>query len=271
MVAYRRVIAPLATATERQSDRGTLRPFPVTGVVRVREVSFAYGDRQVLSGLSVEMVPGTTTALVGATGSGKSTLLKLIMRLYDFEGGSIELDGHDVRTIERAYLRAQIGVVTQDTFLFDGSVKDNLLLAAPGATDAELFAALRAAGAEEFIAQLPGGVDAQLGEQGARLSGGQRQRLSIARALLKNARVVIFDEATSHVDNKTEAVIYEGVREQLRDRTVIVVAHRLSTVQHADQICVLKEGVIVERGAHAELLDKNGEYALLWRLQLGLS
>jgi ATP-binding cassette subfamily B protein len=213
--------------------------------------------------------PGETHAIVGSTGAGKSTVVKLLLRLYDTGTGRIALDGVDVRNVPLAELRRAVGYVGQDVFLFQGTVRENLAYGRPDASDAELERAARLAEAHDFIAELPDGYDTIVGERGQKLSGGQRQRLSIARAILKDPPLLVLDEATSAVDNETEAAIQRSLELVGRDRTVIVIAHRLSTVRHADRIHVLEAGRIVESGTHDELLGDRGMYAALWRIQTG--
>jgi ATP-binding cassette subfamily B protein len=203
------------------------------------------------------------------TGAGKSTVVKLLLRLYDVTAGRVALDGVNVRDVPLAELRRAIGYVGQDVFLFQGTVRENLAYGRPDAGDPELERAARLAGAADFIAELPDGYDTVVGERGQKLSGGQRQRLSIARAILKDPPVLVLDEATSAVDNETEAAIQRSLELIGRDRTVIVIAHRLSTIRHADRIHVLEAGRIVESGSHDELLAERGLYAALWRIQTG--
>jgi ATP-binding cassette, subfamily B, bacterial len=260
-------------------------PAPVLGAVRFESVRFAYrpppssdtignGDadrrpRHVLDGFDLVVQPGETHAIVGATGAGKSTVVKLLLRLYDANAGRIALDGIDVRTVPLAELRRAVGYVGQDVFLFQGTVRENLAYGRPDAGDAELERAARLAEAHDFIVELPEGYGTVVGERGQKLSGGQRQRLSIARAILKDPAVLVLDEATSAVDNETEAAIQRSLELVGRDRTVIVIAHRLSTVRHADRIHVLEAGRIVESGTHDALLEERGLYAALWRIQTG--
>jgi ATP-binding cassette, subfamily B, bacterial len=260
-------------------------PAPVLGAVRFESVRFAYrpppssdtignGDadrrpRHVLDGFDLVVPPGETHAIVGATGAGKSTVVKLLLRLYDANAGRIALDGVDVRTVPLAELRRAVGYVGQDVFLFQGTVRENLAYGRPDAGDAELERAARLAEAHDFIVELPEGYGTVVGERGQKLSGGQRQRLSIARAILKDPAVLVLDEATSAVDNETEAAIQRSLELVGRDRTVIVIAHRLSTVRHADRIHVLEAGRIVESGTHDALLEERGLYAALWRIQTG--
>jgi ABC-type multidrug transport system fused ATPase/permease subunit len=233
-------------------------------------VTFEYErGMPVLSGVSLEAGAGRTVALVGPTGAGKSTLASLVPRFYDVTGGRILLDGVDVREMRLAALRRNVGLVPQDTFLFNGTIRENLRLGDRRASDEEVFAAARAANAHDFIMELPKGYDTLVGERGVRLSGGQKQRLSIARALLKDAPVLILDEATSSVDTETEAEIQDALRNLLRGRTAIVIAHRLSTVRDADQIAVLDEGGLVELGNHGELMARDGLYRRLHDTQLG--
>ncbi|MHA4819703.1 ABC transporter ATP-binding protein [Streptomyces aculeolatus] len=222
---------------------------------------------QVLHGVSFRAEPGRMVALVGSSGAGKSTIAQLIPRLYDTDGGAVRLGGVDVRDLSAASVRATLGMVTQDGHLFHESVRENLLLARPDASDADLWDALRKARLDELMAALPEGLDTVVGERGYRLSGGERQRLTIARLLLAEPRVVVLDEATAHLDSTSEAAVQEALAEALAGRTAVVIAHRLSTVRAADQILVVEEGRIVERGTHAELLAAGGRYEELYRTQ----
>jgi subfamily B ATP-binding cassette protein MsbA len=206
-------------------------------------------------------------ALVGQSGSGKSTIANLLTRFYDVNEGSIEIDGVDIKKFTKKSLRSQIGLVTQDSILFNNSIKNNLLIGNENATTDEIIEALKVANAWEFVTELPGGIDANIGDAGNSLSGGQKQRLSIARAVLKNAPIMILDEATSALDTESERLVQEALENMMKNRTSIVIAHRLSTIQNADQIIVMKQGKIVEQGKHQELLDKKGMYHKLVLMQ----
>ncbi|MBD3882533.1 ABC transporter ATP-binding protein [Phormidium tenue FACHB-886] len=243
----------------------------VQGEIWLQDVTFGYRDRlPVIQNLSLHIPAGKTTAIVGSTGSGKSTLVKLLLRLYDIQSGSITLDGIELRELQFADLRRAIGLVSQDVFLFHGTVIENITYGSPDATLSEAIAAAKIAEAHEFIEQLPQGYDTIVGERGQKLSGGQRQRIAIARAVLKNPPILILDEATSAVDNETEAAIQRSLERITQNRTTIAIAHRLSTIRNADRIYVMEYGQLVEQGTHEELLDRQGIYANLWRVQLGV-
>ena len=235
-------------------------------------VSFSYQPGvDVLKSVSCTVKPGKMLAIVGPTGSGKSTLLRLLLRHYDVDQGSILFNGKDIRQLDLRDLRGAIGVVGQDVYLFEGTVHDNVLYGRPDATAEELDDALRSSGATAFLADLPAGAESNVGERGQRLSGGQRQRIAIARALLKNAPVLALDEATSQLDYETEGIVQRSIHNSAQGRTLLVVAHRLSTIRHADEIIVLESGQICERGTHDDLIRSGGLYASLWRLQNGSS
>jgi len=248
------------------------KPFPAGAVtVRYENVEFAYAERrQVIHRINLVLPSGRITALVGHTGAGKSTIANLLMRYYDPTSGSITINDVPVDEIELNDLRTHIGVVSQDPFLFDSSVRDNLLLANNNASETDVVEALQGACAWDFVRNLPQGLDTFIGERGIRLSMGEKQRLTIARVLLKNPPLVILDEATSSVDTITERLIQEALDTLMKDRTVLVIAHRLSTVHRADQIVVLEEGEIIERGTHRELIEKQGHYHHLWNHQMDL-
>ena len=291
MASTRRILDLLAVdPTITDGDRAL--PRPLRGEVRFEDVRFAYGAgvrpgattdgrtdgatggpaptaRPVLDGFDLTVPAGETHAIVGSTGAGKSTVVKLLLRLYDSGEGRVSVDGVDVEDVPLVELRQAIGYVGQDVFLFQGTVRENLAYGRPDATDDELFRAARLAEAHDFITALPHGYDTVVGERGQKLSGGQRQRLSIARAILKDPAVLVLDEATSAVDNETEAAIQRSLELVGRGRTVIVIAHRLSTVRHADRIHVLESGRVVESGTHAALVAEAGLYAALWRIQTG--
>jgi len=241
----------------------------IIGDIRYENVSFSYADGlQALRHISFHAPPGTTTALVGATGAGKSTLVNLLVRFYEFDSGQIYVDDKPIREYDLRTLREAIGVVTQESFLFNGSIRENLLMGKPTATDAELWRAVDAGNAREFIERLPQGMESVVGERGVKLSVGEKQRLSIARALLKDPPILILDEATASVDTATERLIQEALEHLMANRTSIVIAHRLSTIVHADQILVLDHGRLIERGSHDELLALDQKYALLCRQSL---
>ncbi len=245
---------------------------PIQGDIYFRDVTFAYTDRQpVIEELSLHIPAGKTTAIVGATGSGKSTLVKLLLRLYEVQAGTIILDGVDLRELELQSLRRAIGWVNQDVFLFHGTVAENIAYGSFKATPAEVRAAAEIAEAHEFIQQLPQGYDTIVGERGQKLSGGQRQRLAIARAILKDPPILILDEATSAVDNETEAAIQRSLERITVGRTTIAIAHRLSTVRNAHCIYVMDHGKLVESGNHETLLKKHSIYASLWAIQTGVA
>jgi ATP-binding cassette, subfamily B, bacterial len=241
----------------------------VQGALRLENLVFAYGDTPTLHDITLDIPLGKTTAFVGSTGSGKSTLVKLLLRFYSAQGGRILLDGHDIEGLNLQDLRRAIGYVSQDTFLTDGTVAENIAYGVENASDEAVALAVRAAEATEFIAKLPLGFATRIGERGQKLSGGQRQRLALARAILKNPPILVLDEATSAVDNETEAAIQRSLEVVSRNRTTIVIAHRLSTVRQADCIHLMENGRIVESGTHEELIRLNGGYAALWRLQTG--
>jgi len=245
-------------------------PLRVTdGAVRFEHVDFSYEpNRQILFDVSFTIPAGRTIAVVGPSGSGKSTLARLLYRFYDVKSGRVTVDGQDLRAVQQASLRAAIGIVPQDTVLFNDSIEYNIAYGRPGATREEIIAAARLAQIHDFVASLPEGYDTPVGERGLKLSGGEKQRVAIARAILKNPRILIFDEATSALDSKSEKLIQAELAQISADRTTLTIAHRLSTIVDADQILVLERGRIVERGTHAELLTRAGAYARMWALQL---
>ncbi len=253
---------------EEESNVGKQTMTGIKQGIEFKDVHFSYrADREILKGVSFKVAMGRKLALVGNSGGGKTTVCSLIPRLYELDSGSILIDGVDIREFTLDSLRAQIAVVFQDSFLFQGSIRENITCAKPDATDEEIALALERAYLTDFIRSLPQGIDTQIGERGISLSGGQKQRISIARALIRNAPVVILDEATSALDNKSEKVVQQALDELMRGRTTIVIAHRLSTIRDADEILVINDGLIAERGTHEELLRRGGAYAALYRSQ----
>ncbi len=259
---------------EREEDRDPVRTIslPVLhGDIRFNDVSFSYEPgKPVLHGISFESLPGTVTALVGSSGSGKSTIISLLCGFHTATGGEVSADGNDLAHVKLATYRAQLGVVLQETFLFDGTIRENILFSRPEATEPQLMDACRIARVDEFAERFPEGYDTVVGERGVKLSGGQRQRLSIARAILADPRVLILDEATSSLDSESEALIQTGLNYLMQGRTTFVIAHRLSTIRRADQILVVEAGHIVERGTHEHLLALGGRYFELYTRQHGL-
>ena len=277
IAGFRRMDEVLATAPDIQDAPGAL-PLQVTeGAIEYRDVCFSYangeiaedgeGQRPVIDHMSLSIKPGETIALVGPSGGGKSTTCSLLPRFYDVTSGSILIDGQDVRAVTQHSLRSAIGLVQQDVYLFDGTLRDNIGYGRPGATDAEIEDAARKANIHEFIANLPQGYDTVVGERGSRLSGGQKQRVAIARVFLKNPAILILDEATSALDNESEEAVQESLERLAADRTTIIIAHRLSTIKNADEIATVERGHVVERGTHEELLARGGTYARYYRMQ----
>ena len=272
MASTSRVMNLLDTPITIHSGNIAVPREAINGGIKLENITFAYHQRKpVIKNLSLDIPPGQTIAIVGSTGSGKSTIVKLLLRFYEVKEGRITLDGRDIKDIFLADLRQAIGLVSQDVFLFHGTVRDNIAYGNSDESIANIISAAKIAEAHEFITNLPQGYDTIVGERGQKLSGGQRQRIAIARAVLKNPPILILDEATSAVDNETEAAIARSLEKITRDRTTIAIAHRLSTIRHSDCIYVLEFGQIVEQGTHEELLAKQGVYNNLWRVQTGES
>ena len=273
MAGFERVSEILAITPEIESPAQPVQPpEPIQGDIRFEHVGFGYqGDDLVLQDISLEVPAGSSLALVGPTGVGKTTFASLIPRFYDVNAGTVSVDGIDVRSWDLDALHEAVGMVLQDVFLFNGSVRENILFGRPTASEAEMVQAARVANALEFIEQMPDGFDTLIGERGVKLSGGQKQRLSIARAVLKDSPILILDEATSAVDTETEMLIQEALERLIKGRTTIIIAHRLSTVRNADNIVVLENGQIKEMGTHGELLEQQGLYHRLYTVQQRLS
>ena len=270
MASTRRILNLLAEPVHVRDEGGRDLAQPVKGEVEFRNLSFHYAASGAgIRDISLHVPAGNTLALVGATGSGKSTLIKLLLRFYDPSHGDIRIDGQPIRDINLRSLRGAIGLVSQDVYLFEGSIRENLAYGKPDATDEEIIEAAKTAEAWGFIEALPEGLETPVGERGVRLSGGQRQRLSLARALLKDPPILVLDEATSAVDNETEAAIQRSLRRIGHNRTVIMIAHRLSTIVDADTIAVIENGRVVEQGNHESLLTRDGAYRAQWRVQTG--
>ena len=265
---FRRFLDVMETESEIQDADNAAELTDVKGHVRYDHVSFHYSDDEtpVLSDISIDIPAGKSIALVGPSGSGKTTICSLLPRFYDVTGGSITVDGKDIRGLTLKSLRSQIGMVQQDVYLFDGTIKANIAYGKPSASDEEIIKAAKCASIHDFIMELPDGYDTYVGERGTRLSGGQKQRISIARVFLKNPPILILDEATSALDNESERWIQKSLEELSKNRTTITIAHRLSTIRDADEIIVITEEGIAERGTHAELLEKNGLYAAYYNM-----
>lgn len=270
MASTNRILDLLDTPIAIHSGSRTLAPAIVQGAIQLKNVTFGYKPEfPIIEHLSLEIAANKTTAIVGATGSGKSTLVKLLLRLYEVQLGNILLDGIDIRDLELRSLRSCMGWVSQDVFLFHGSVLENIAYGSFDATVEQIVEAAKIAEAHEFIQALPQGYDTIVGERGQKLSGGQRQRIAIARAVLRNPPILILDEATSAVDNETEAAIQKSLDQITKNRTTIAIAHRLSTIRNADRIYVMDQGKVVETGTHDQLVALNGIYTSLWNLQTG--
>jgi len=259
-----RVFEILDSEEEPDAVTGDPLPRPVKGSVVFDKVSFSYDpDQPTLDQVSLNALPGQTIALAGSTGAGKSTIVNLLCRFYEYDSGSISIDGKELNTLSKNSLRDAIGYVTQEAFLFNGTVRENLALARREASDEDVWKALEAARAADFVRALPEQLETNVGERGVKLSGGEKQRLSIARALLKDPPILLLDEATASVDNQTELLIQQALDELMKNRTSIVIAHRLSTIQSADRIYVLENGSVIEEGSYDALLAKNGKFAEL--------
>lgn len=271
IAAGERVFELLDTAPEIEDAPDAAELPAIQGAVVFEGVSFRYGTgEEVLRDVSFQMRPGQVVALVGPSGAGKTSIANLIPRFYDPVSGRVTVEGHDVREVKLASLRRQVAVVLQDTFLFNGTVRDNVIYGKPDASEDEMIAAAKAAYAHEFIMNLPQGYETEIGERGVKLSGGQKQRLALARAILTDPRILILDEATSSVDAEAEYLIQQALKKVLEGRTALVIAHRLSTIRHADKIIALEDGRIVEVGDHRELLARGGLYSQMYRRQYDL-
>jgi subfamily B ATP-binding cassette protein MsbA len=261
----------MAELEENQVPGRTLKMPPIHGTVTFENVEFAYEpEKPVLHGISFIARPGTVTALVGSSGSGKSTIISLLCAFHTPSSGRVLVDEIDLAKVDLNTFRSQLGVVLQDSFLFDGSIRENIMFSRPDATEEQFLSACRIARVDEFAERFPDSYDTIVGERGVKLSGGQRQRLSIARALLADPRILILDEATSSLDSESEAMIQAGLNQLMQGRTTFVIAHRLSTIRRADQILVVEQGRVVERGNHAELFALGGRYYDLYTRQHGL-